>query len=80
MGEAPLRAASPLTYRLGQRFRRIREEKGISLRVLAAGIRVALFLIRRHEAGSIMLRTDKLIEAANFMGVPASTLIDVEGE
>jgi transcriptional regulator with XRE-family HTH domain len=76
--EPVLKPQSDLCRALGRRFRSVREERGIGLRVLAEQMGVALYLIRRHEAGALMLRLDKIHAAATAMAVPVRTLTEPE--
>lgn len=73
-----LKAQNEWCASLGQRFRDAREARGISLRDLADGMKVAVYLIRRHEAGALMLRLDKLHDAAACLGVEIEELVKKE--
>jgi hypothetical protein len=75
-----LKAQDAFTAGLGQTFRSSRERAGVTLNELASGIGIALYLIRRHEAGALMLRTDKLIAAARYMRVAPASLLKATGE
>jgi ribosome-binding protein aMBF1 (putative translation factor) len=82
--EPVLKPLNPTTERLGQQFRAIREMRGLGLRPLASMISITPFCIRRHEAGSMMFRTDDLIRAAEALNVnpcdltePASDIDDL---
>lgn len=78
MRRPALTAQSPECAELGRKFREMRERRGISLRDLAQRMNVALYIIRRHEAGAVMMRVDKLLEAARIFRVRPSQLINVK--
>jgi transcriptional regulator with XRE-family HTH domain len=70
-----LTAKSEWHQRLGQRFRREREKRDVTLRAIAESIGCCSFTLRRHEAGEMMLRTDDLVKAAEAIGVEPTALL-----
>ena len=70
-----LAARDDLTKRLGEQFRLIRESREVGLRPLAAQIGITVYCIRRHEAGTMMLRTDDLYKAAKALRVRPAELL-----
>jgi ribosome-binding protein aMBF1 (putative translation factor) len=79
-GDYQLRPKSEMCRDLGRRFREARESRGVSLRQLSDAIGVNLYLIRQHEAGAHMLRTDKLVEAALYLKYRPGELVYVKGQ
>lgn len=75
-----LQPQDELSRRLGAQFRRIRESRGMGLRPLAAKIDRCYFLLRRHEAGAVMLRSDDLFRAAQALEVRPSELLYIDRE
>jgi hypothetical protein len=74
-----LQPKDELSRRLGEQFKRVRQRSGLTLRSvsLATGHGRYVYLIRRHEAGSLTLRADDLVKAAHHMGVDPAELVSV---
>lgn len=64
---------------LGNRLKRERKARRLTLRFVAERVGVCEFTVRRHEAGEMMLRSDDLLRAASALGVSATELLTVEG-
>ena len=60
---------------LGDIFRNVRNESGISLKALALRMKRSINTIRWHEAGSRSLRADDLVLAAQVIGCSPSALL-----
>lgn len=60
---------------LGEVFRTVRSESGISLKILANRMQRSINTIRWHEAGSRSLRADDLVLAAQVIGCPPADLL-----
>lgn len=74
--EPVLKPQDATSARLGRQFRAIREMRGLGLRPLALEMGITFFCIRRHEAGTLMLRTDDLVKAAKALRCTACDLTD----
>ncbi len=59
----------------GARFRHVREREKVTLRKLSFYLRCNMNLIRWHEAGSTMMRLDRMMDAAKVFGVDVKELI-----
>lgn len=75
-----LKPSSALARALGERFRQTRKYRSLTLQNMADALGVTIYLIRCHEAGSMMMRTDLLVRAAKFMNVRPGELVSVEEE
>lgn len=64
-----------LQVRLGARFRAARQSKGVTLRDMAQALRCSVNTLRWHESGARMFRADTISEAAEFLGVDPSALM-----
>lgn len=60
---------------LGDTFRNVRTESGITLKALAKRMQRSINTIRWHEAGSRSLRADDLVLAAQVMGCSPTALV-----
>jgi transcriptional regulator with XRE-family HTH domain len=67
-------AQTPWHAAIGERLKRERTAKGVSLRELERRIGLTYFTIRRHEAGEMMMRTDDLMRAAEALQCAPSAL------
>lgn len=75
-----LKPQDVLSQRLGAQFRMLREQSGLSLRDLSARMGLSLWCIRRHEAGTLMLRADQLFRAATHFKVRPTELLYIDRE
>lgn len=66
-------------YIIGENIRRIREEKRLSQKELAASIDVAPTQYSRVETGKVMPTLKTLVKIAKILGVSVDTLIDENG-
>lgn len=60
---------------IGARFRKNREDQGVSLVPLAKHLGCSVNTVRWHEAGARMMRADLIVRAANFMGISPQELL-----
>jgi len=65
---------------LGERVKKAREKKGLSLRQLAAHCNVDHSVIAKIEKGERNITISTLFELASGLGVPAKKLVDFEVE
>lgn len=69
-----------LQVRLGARFRAVRRSKGLTLRDMARALRCSVNTVRWHESGARMFRADTIAEAAEFLNVDPSLLMQEGSE
>ncbi|MCI8515914.1 MAG: helix-turn-helix transcriptional regulator [Hungatella sp.] len=62
--------------RIGRRIRQLREERGMSQRVLAEAVAVSQSSIARLESGKAMVSVFTIREIAKVLKVSTSTLLD----
>lgn len=61
---------------LGELFKAVRTQSGISLKAMAQRMQRSINTIRWHEAGSRSLRADDIVLAAQVMGCSPSVLVE----
>jgi transcriptional regulator with XRE-family HTH domain len=72
----PSRLAHPKDVALGSRLRVMRDQRGISQKVLAARIHVSYQQIQKYEAGSDRIAFSRLCEIADALDVAISDIIE----
>lgn len=75
MAEAGRKKASKLSRDFGQRLRALREQRFLSQRELAEGIKIEVAQISRYERGLYMPNAETLVELARFLRVGVSALL-----
>lgn len=64
-----------LAKRFGERLRKIREDRLLSQKQLADGIRIDVTQISRYERGIVMPNAETLVDLAQFLRVDLGTLL-----
>ena len=67
-----------LLWRIGQRVKQIREEKGITQQSIANNIDTDRANISRLESGRVDSRITTLYRLATDLGVPLPTLLEID--
>jgi transcriptional regulator with XRE-family HTH domain len=67
-----------LLWRIGQRVKEIREEKGITQQSIANNIDTDRANISRLESGRVDSRISTLFRIATDLGVPLPTLLEID--
>jgi transcriptional regulator with XRE-family HTH domain len=73
--EQEARAIPARAVRIGEQLRNAREKQGIGLRPMAAALGISVNTLRAHETGYCLLRADRIVTAAEFMGVEPGALL-----
>jgi transcriptional regulator with XRE-family HTH domain len=79
LGEIALtKAGKTTTETIGERLVRLRKEKGITQKELAAFLRVTQPLVSNYETGELRLHGELIVQLANILGTTADELLGLE--
>lgn len=79
LGEIALaKAGKTTTETIGERLVRLRKEKGITQKELAALLGVTQPLVSNYETGELRLHGELIVQLANILGTTADELLGLE--
>jgi transcriptional regulator with XRE-family HTH domain len=67
--------SNQVNFRFGARLRRARELRGITQQELGQALGVTFQQVQKYESGKTNINLDRLLSAAKFLKLPASSLI-----